>query len=87
MSAEQKREGIKEAMPQTAAWVAELRLSLGAERVDAAIKAGQQARRKHQQLADTQGQAAADAWLSRQRFPAGCFFASENGHTVGIQRG
>ncbi len=73
-------------MPQTAAWVAELRQLLGAERVDAAIRAGQQTRRKHQQLLELQGKAAADAWLQRQRFPAGCFFAAENGHTVGIKR-
>ena len=87
MSTESKKEGMREAMPQTAAWVDELRQALGAERVDAAIKAGQQARRQYGALQQSQGEAAAAAWLKRQRFHAGCFFASENGHTVGIQRG
>jgi hypothetical protein len=86
MSIEEKREGMREAMPQTAAWVAELRLLLGAEKVDAALKAGQQARRQHLAMVQTQGEAAAAAWLRRQRFPAGCFYAEENGHTVGIKR-
>jgi hypothetical protein len=86
MSIEQKREGMKQAMPQTAAWVAELRQALGAEGIDQAIKAGQQAKRQHQALCESQGQAAADAWLRRQRFASGCFFAAENGHTVGIKR-
>jgi hypothetical protein len=86
MTNDQKKEAMREAMPQIAAWVAELRRALGAERIDQAIKAGQQAKRQHQALCESQGQAAADAWLRRQRFASGCFFASENGHTVGIKR-
>ncbi len=78
--------GKAEEMPQTAAWVAELRQALGRELVDAAIKAGQQARRQYQALEQQQGKAAADGWLRRQRFPHGCFFAEEAGHTVGIRR-
>jgi hypothetical protein len=38
-------------------------------------------------MVQAQGEAAAAAWLRRQRFPAGCFYAEENGHTVGIKRG
>lgn len=74
-------------MPETAALVDELRRMLGAERVDAAIKAGQQARREHQRRLEQFGQAQADAWLARQSFPLGRFWAEEGGHTVGIKRG
>ena len=78
---------MREQMPETAALVDELRRVLGAERVDAAIKAGQVARREHQRRVAEFGQARADAWLARQSFPLGRFWAEEGGHTVGIQRG
>ena len=74
-------------MPETAALVQELRQVLGTELVDAAIKAGQQARREHQRRVDQVGQPQADAWLAQQSFPLGRFWAQEGGHTVGIQRG
>jgi hypothetical protein len=87
MSTQPKKEAMREAMPETAAWVDQLRQALGAERIDAAIRAGQQAQRHYTALQQSHGQGAADQWLKRQKFPAGCFYASENGHTVGIQRG
>lgn len=74
-------------MPETAAMVDDLRRVLGAELVDAAIKAGQQARREHQRRVEQFGQVQADAWLARQSFPQGRFWAEEGGHTVGIKRG
>lgn len=78
--------GLREQMPQTAGWVDELRAVLGAERVDAAIKAGQAAQRTYTAIKAEKGQPAADAWLSRQRFPAGCFWACEGGNEFGIKR-
>lgn len=71
-------------MPETAALVAELRAALGAEMVDAAIKAGQQARRGYAQRLAEHGKGYADNWLARQRFPHGCFWALEGGCEVGI---
>lgn len=79
--------GLREQMPDTAALVDELRQLLGRERVDAAIKAGQQAQRTYDAIRDQQGQRAADAWLRRQRFSAGLFWASEGGQEFGIKRG
>lgn len=76
---------LAEAMPQTSAWVAELRLMLGAERVDQALAASQRARRHHAALAAAQGPARADAWLNAQPWPHGRFWAQEGGQEVGVQ--
>lgn len=73
-------------MPDTAALVDELRAVLGAALVDAAIKAGQQAKREYEQRRQDHGKARADAWLVRQPFAAGRFWAEENGHQVGIKK-
>jgi RNA polymerase-interacting CarD/CdnL/TRCF family regulator len=73
-------------MPNTAAMVDELRAVLGTEKVDAAIRAGQRARREHAAMVASAGQRQADAWLARQKFPAGLFWASEGGHEVGLRR-
>lgn len=72
-------------MPITAAWVDELRQALGREKVDAAIAAGIKAHREHERLACEFGPAHAAAWLKRQRFPAGAFFAREAGLEVGVE--
>lgn len=80
---EQARAG-RHAMPTTAALVDELRAALGREFVDGAIAAGQRARREYQRMVLTVGQQEADAWLRRQQFPGGAFFADENGHQVGV---
>lgn len=72
-------------MPATAALVAELRAVFGAERIDAAIRAGQQGRREYRRRVAEHGQAEADAWLRRQRWPQGRFWASEGQHEVGVQ--
>lgn len=72
-------------MPQTAAWVAELRLALSAERVDRALAASQRARRHHAALAASQGPARADAWLKAQTWPHGRFWAAEGGREVGVR--
>lgn len=73
-------------MPVVAQWVADLRRAVGAERIDAAIRAGQQARREYERLQAEQGQAAADAWLRRQTWPHGRVWAEEGGHSVGLRR-
>ena len=73
-------------MPSTAAMVDELRAVLGTEKVDAAIRAGQRARREHAALVASHGQRQADAWLAGQKFPAGLFWACEGGHEVGVRR-
>lgn len=72
-------------MPQTAQWVDQLRRMLGAERVDRILADSQRAAATYKRLQAEQGQAMADAWLARQRFPGGRFHASEAGHTVGIR--
>lgn len=72
-------------MPHTAALIDELRAALGRELIDGAIAAGQRARREYQRRVATVGQAAADAWLANQRFPQGCFWASEGEHQVGVR--
>jgi hypothetical protein len=76
----------RQKMPATAALVDELRQAFGAERIDAAIAAGQKARREYQARVQAEGKTSADRWLARQRFPAGCFHAVENGIEVGIAR-
>ena len=73
-------------MPVSAEIVADLRRILGTERVDAAIKASQQASREFKRLEASHGLAQAQAWLRRQTFPQGRFFVEEGGRTVGIQR-
>ncbi len=78
--------GLREQMPTTAVLVDELRQVLGTERVNAAIRAGQQAQRTYTAMQAEQGQPAADAWLARQQFPAGLFWASEGGNQFGIKR-
>jgi hypothetical protein len=73
-------------MPTVAQWVADLRQAVGTERIDAALRAGQQARREYERISAERGPAAADAWHRRQTFPHGCFWAAEAGHTVGLRR-
>lgn len=73
-------------MPVTAQMVDDLRQWLGAERVDAALVAGQQARRKVLALQAEHGEAHAQAWLRRQQFPQGCFWAEEGGVEIGVRR-
>jgi hypothetical protein len=86
LNAEKVEKKGRERMPATAALVDELRQAFGAERIDAAIAAGQQARREYQARVQAEGKSSADRWLARQRFPAGCFHAVENGIEVGIAR-
>ncbi len=79
------RKPLASAMPQTAAWVGELRRVLGAEVVDAAMAASQQARREHQSRVQQFGQAQADAWLARQKWPQGRIWLQEGGREVGVR--
>jgi hypothetical protein len=72
-------------MPVVAGIVDDLRAAYGPAVVDAAIASGQALRRKHAQMVAGVGQAQADAWLARQHPAAGCFWAEEGGHTVGIR--
>ena len=76
----------RELMPETAAMVDELRREFGAELIDGAIASGQRARRAYGQMVSDHGPHAANAWLARQALPRGCFWASENGHEVGVRR-
>ena len=73
-------------MPATAALVAELRAVWGSERVDAALAAGQQARREFKRLEAAYGREDAEAWLRRQKFPNGRLYACEGGREVGVMR-
>jgi hypothetical protein len=73
-------------MPVVASMVDELRAAYGAERVNAAIAAGQRARREYQARLASDGPTLAKRWLAAQKFPAGCFLAEEGGNEVGVQR-
>lgn len=75
------------AMPQTAALVAELRQRCGDALVNAALAAGQRAKREYSRLEAEKGTHAANAWLSRQKFPQGRFWASEGVSEVGVRLG
>ena len=77
--------GLRQQMPDTAELVDELRAALGAELVDKAIAAGQQARREFRRLEAEKGLAHAKAWLARQKWPQGRFWAAEAGSEVGIR--
>jgi hypothetical protein len=72
-------------MPDTAAIVDELRALCGRGLVDAAIRAGLQARREMERVEASQGPEAARRWLAAQRMPAGCFWAEEGGRSVGVK--
>lgn len=61
---------MREAMPEAAKLVDELRLAFGREWVDAALRQGIALQRRAEQLQAQQGRASAQAWLARQR-PAG----------------
>jgi hypothetical protein len=73
-------------MPVVASMVDELRAAYGAERVNAAIAAGQRARREYQARLASDGPTLAKRWLAAQKFPQGCFWAVEGGNEVGVQR-
>ena len=73
-------------MPETATIVDELRAEFGAAVIDAAIAAGTAAQKRYAAWIASHGQEAADAWLMRQRFERGSFYASEGGRTVGVKR-
>lgn len=74
-------------MPTAAQLIAELRAACGAELIDGALAASQQARREFKRLQAEQGDRAAHAWLSRQRFPNGRLWLVEGEHNVGIDVG
>lgn len=82
--AEQKKRAA-ELMPDTAAFIAVLRVKLGADLVDKALAASQQAAREYRRIEAEQGTPAADLWLSRQRFPDGRYLLRENGRQIGIR--
>ena len=73
-------------MPATAALVAELRAVWGVELFNAALAASQQAGREYRRLEAAYGREDAEAWLARQKFPHGRFWACEGGREVGVQR-
>lgn len=62
--------GLRQQLPQAAALVDELRVSLGRDWVDAALRQGLRIQREHQARAAEHGVKAANAWLARQA-PAG----------------
>lgn len=84
---EEKKAGLRDVMPDTAALVDDLRAMWGAERVNAAIATGVRLQREHARLVAIQGQHAADLWLKRQPTPMGCFRAVEGGRQVGVLKG
>ena len=71
-------------MPTAAQLIADLRAACGAELIDGALAASQQTRREFKRLQAEQGDRAAHAWLSRQRFPNGRLWLVEGEHNVGI---
>ena len=73
-------------MPEVAAFVDAARQAFGRAVVDAAIASGQRLRREHDRIAAQHGPQQAQAWLARQAPREGCFWAEENGRTVGIRR-
>ena len=83
----QGKQSMRNQMPAAAELVDELREVFGAEMINKAIVAGQQARREFDRLEAERGLAHAKAWLARQKFPLGRFWASESGHEVGVRRG
>lgn len=85
--AEKSQKPLAMVMPECAAWVDELRKVLGAERVNAAMAAAQQARREYGRIKAEKGQQAADVWLRRQKWPAGRIYLAEGGKEVGITCG
>lgn len=85
MSEGKGKGSLREAMPQTASMVDELRMKVGAERVDAALKAGREAEREYRRLEASEGLASAEAWLRRQKWPQGRFWACEAGREVGVR--
>jgi hypothetical protein len=88
MTEKKEEEGKKgrALMPVVASIVDELRAAYGAARVNAAIAAGQQARREYLARVASDGPTLANRWLAAQKFPAGCFWAEEGGKEVGVQR-
>jgi len=74
-------------MPMAAELIAELRMKCGAELIDGALVASQQARREFKRLVAEHGNAAAKAWLKRQRFNCGRLWLVEDEHNVGIDVG
>ena len=81
----QEKRGLRMDMPATAELVDELRLAFGSALVDKALAAGQQARREFRRLEAEKGLAHAVAWASRQKWPHGRFWASEDGFEVGLK--
>lgn len=62
--------GMRQAMPEAARLVDELRRNLGREWVDGALRQGIRLQRQHADRRVRHGQAQADAWLAAQR-PSG----------------
>lgn len=83
---EKKAAGLREAMPDTAEIVDDLRRELGAAIVDRAIAAGVKAQKRYAAWLAGHGEEAAQRWLGAQRFPGGSFYANEGGRTVGVKR-
>ena len=77
---------MRDAMPQTAAWIDELREALGRKAIDAAIRAGLNAQREADRIAAAYGPDAATRWLAAQPFLDGSFWAEEGGVSVGVRR-
>ena len=88
MNEKKEEEGKKgrALMPATAALVDELRAFYGPERIDAAIAAGQRARREYLARVASDGPTLAKRWLAGQKVTGWRFWAQEGGHEVGVQR-
>lgn len=79
-SVEQRRA----AMPVVAAFIDMCRQALGDDMVDQQLATAQKARREYAEIAQQQGQGAADRWLKANAHRC-TFVAQEQGRTLGLQ--
>lgn len=75
--------GLRDAMPEAARLVDELRAALGRQFVDDALRQGLRLQREHARLQLERGHAAADAWLGAQRPATASLRLVEAGRQVG----
>lgn len=75
--------GLREAMPEAARLVDELRATLGRQFVDDALRQGLALQREHARRQLEHGRARADAWLRAQRPTTATLRLAEAGRQVG----
>lgn len=75
--------GLRQAMPESARLVDQLRELFGRQWVDDALRRGMSLQREHARIAQLKGAAAAQAWLRVQRVPGPSLRLLEAGQQVG----